>query len=156
MRVGCVVVTYNRKEILVECLEAIINQSYKVDKIIIIDNNSQDGTELYLKEKGLLEIEEITNISSLTKLKKLNISNNPITKINGLKNLHELEEIYVIENKIKNIEVFEEAPKLRKICYIKKNKCIDEEFDRLKGEFAEIGFTSFEMDGMTIIFMKES
>lgn len=52
-----VVVTYNRKKLLTECLEAIFGQSIKVSKIIVIDNNSTDNTYDYLKQKNLLKDE---------------------------------------------------------------------------------------------------
>ena len=38
-RVHAVVVTYNRKELLQECIEAILKQTVDVEKIIIVDNN---------------------------------------------------------------------------------------------------------------------
>ena len=38
MKIDAVVVTYNRKELLLECIEAILNQNYNVDKVFIIDN----------------------------------------------------------------------------------------------------------------------
>jgi GT2 family glycosyltransferase len=44
MKIGCVVVTYNKKDLLQECLNAINNQTFKVDSIFIIDNCSTDGT----------------------------------------------------------------------------------------------------------------
>ncbi len=53
VRVGTIVVTYNRKDLLKECLEAIINQTYKVASIILIDNNSTDGTYEMLCASGL-------------------------------------------------------------------------------------------------------
>lgn len=46
-RVHAVVVTYNRKKLLEECVNAVLKQSYPVDKLIIIDNNSTDGTEAF-------------------------------------------------------------------------------------------------------------
>lgn len=49
-KVIALVVTYNRKDLLKECLEAVLNQTYKVDKIILIDNNSTDGTDLMIQE----------------------------------------------------------------------------------------------------------
>lgn len=52
-----VVVTYNRKKLLVECLNAILEQSIKVSKIIVIDNNSTDNTYDYLKQQNLLKDE---------------------------------------------------------------------------------------------------
>lgn len=53
--VAAVVVTYNRKILLQECLDAILNQSYPVSKIILIDNASTDGTGAFLKENGYLD-----------------------------------------------------------------------------------------------------
>lgn len=56
-QVACVVVTYNRKELLKESIEALKKQSYENLKILIIDNASTDGTEDeikgYLDEKVL-------------------------------------------------------------------------------------------------------
>jgi len=40
MKVVAVVVTYNRKKLLKECLEAILNQTKEVDNIVLIDNDS--------------------------------------------------------------------------------------------------------------------
>ena len=54
-----VVVTYNRKELLLECIEALIKQTYELEKIIIIDNNSTDGTYDSLKDKGYLENDKV-------------------------------------------------------------------------------------------------
>ena len=61
-KVIAVVVTYNRKELVLECIEAILNQSYSVDKIILIDNCSTDGTDRVLKEKGYLDCPRICYI----------------------------------------------------------------------------------------------
>src|SRR5699024_1340224 len=54
MKIGALIVTYNRKELLKECLEALFNQSYKLETIIIVDNNSTDGTEKLFEEKQYL------------------------------------------------------------------------------------------------------
>lgn len=62
MNICCVVVTYNRKELLKECIESLINQTYKIKTIIIIDNNSTDGTEEYLQSSNLLSIDNIKYI----------------------------------------------------------------------------------------------
>lgn len=43
-RVCAVVVTYNRKELLRECLTALRNQTRKPDHILVVDNASIDGT----------------------------------------------------------------------------------------------------------------
>lgn len=54
MNICCVIVTYNRKKLLVESIEAILSQNYRVNDILIIDNNSTDGTKEYLKQKNIL------------------------------------------------------------------------------------------------------
>ena len=53
--VCAVVVTYNRKELLIECLEALLKQTRPVDAIYIIDNASTDGTPELLKEEGFIQ-----------------------------------------------------------------------------------------------------
>lgn len=58
-KVYAVVVTYNRKEMLLQCLDAIMNQTVKVEKLVVVNNNSTDGTEELLKEKGYLDKEII-------------------------------------------------------------------------------------------------
>ncbi len=45
MKVAAVVVTYNRKELLRECLQALLKQTRPLDEIIVIDNASTDGTD---------------------------------------------------------------------------------------------------------------
>ncbi len=44
-KVAAVVVTYNRKELLTECIDALLNQNYDNCEILVIDNASTDGTE---------------------------------------------------------------------------------------------------------------
>lgn len=44
MRVEAVVVTYNRHELLAECLRAILAQTHAVDRLRVIDNASTDDT----------------------------------------------------------------------------------------------------------------
>jgi glycosyltransferase involved in cell wall biosynthesis len=50
MKINCVIVTYNRLSLLKECISALKNQTYKINKIYIINNNSTDGTSDYLQE----------------------------------------------------------------------------------------------------------
>ena len=52
--VCAVVVTYNRKELLIECLEALRKQVRPIQGIYLIDNASTDGTPDLLLEKGYL------------------------------------------------------------------------------------------------------
>ena len=54
LSVCAVVVTYNRKILLARCLQALSNQSRKLDAIFIIDNASTDGTFEYLRQNDLL------------------------------------------------------------------------------------------------------
>lgn len=44
-----VVVTYNRLDLLKNSLNSILNQTYPVEKVIIIDNASNDGSDDFLK-----------------------------------------------------------------------------------------------------------
>ncbi len=53
--VAAVIVTYNRKALLLECLEAVFGQTCPVSKVILIDNASTDGTVDALREKGYLD-----------------------------------------------------------------------------------------------------
>lgn len=48
-KVLAVVVTYNRLELLKECISAIETQDYKSD-ILVVDNHSNDGTDKWLEE----------------------------------------------------------------------------------------------------------
>ena len=49
-KVCAVVVTYNRKKMLKQNINHLLNQTYKLTKIIIIDNNSTDGTFEYIED----------------------------------------------------------------------------------------------------------
>ena len=51
MRIATVVYTYNRKELLVKCLESLLNQIYPIDEIIVVDDASTDGTEQLLEQE---------------------------------------------------------------------------------------------------------
>lgn len=54
-KVTAIVVTYNRKDLLLECLNALLNQTVSLYSVILIDNASTDGTEELLREKGILD-----------------------------------------------------------------------------------------------------
>lgn len=49
-----IVVTFNRKMLLANCLRALIAQSVPLNTIIVVDNASTDGTQSYLEQEGLL------------------------------------------------------------------------------------------------------
>lgn len=54
-KIAANVVTYNRKQLLSECLNALLHQTYPLDAIYIIDNASTDGTPEYLMEQGFID-----------------------------------------------------------------------------------------------------
>ena len=55
MRVAAGVVTYNRAALLTDCVRALLGQTQPVDRVIIIDNASTDGTPEHLRAAGLLD-----------------------------------------------------------------------------------------------------
>jgi rhamnopyranosyl-N-acetylglucosaminyl-diphospho-decaprenol beta-1,3/1,4-galactofuranosyltransferase len=59
MTVCAVVVTYNRKRLLLECLEALRAQTRPVDELILVDNASTDGTAELLEREGWLARPEV-------------------------------------------------------------------------------------------------
>jgi len=54
-KIAAIVVTFNRKKLLLECLEALKNQTHPLDAIFIIDGPSTDGTPEALKEHGYIK-----------------------------------------------------------------------------------------------------
>lgn len=50
-RVCAVIVTYNRKELLRECLRAVLSQTRPPDHVLVVDNASTDGTPEMLREE---------------------------------------------------------------------------------------------------------
>lgn len=52
--VSAVIVTYNRKRLLYENIKMLLCQTYKIDKIYVIDNCSSDGTYEFLRDQGLM------------------------------------------------------------------------------------------------------
>lgn len=54
LSISVILVTHNRKQLLVECLNRLFNQTLPPDQILIIDNASTDGSENYLKTQGFL------------------------------------------------------------------------------------------------------
>jgi GT2 family glycosyltransferase len=55
VRVSAAVVSYNRGALLAECLAALLAQTRPVERIVVLDNASTDGTEALLRECGLLD-----------------------------------------------------------------------------------------------------
>lgn len=53
MRVVAVVVTYNRKDLLLECVAGLASQTHPLERVIVVDNASTDGTAEALEASGL-------------------------------------------------------------------------------------------------------
>jgi len=51
LRITAVVVTFNRKELLKKCLQALLNQTRPLNEIIVIDNASTDGTDQMIRSE---------------------------------------------------------------------------------------------------------
>jgi len=58
-----VVVTYNRKHLLMECLNALCKQTRPIDAIYLIDNFSNDGTPELLLENSYISVLPVENLS---------------------------------------------------------------------------------------------
>lgn len=58
--VCAVIVTFNRKELLTRTLDALYQQTFAVDHIIVIDNASSDGTQAQLDMLGYLAKPNLT------------------------------------------------------------------------------------------------
>ena len=59
MKTAAIILTYNRKEMLKACLDAVISQKVKTD-IIVVDNGSTDGTsELFIGDASLYHADSI-------------------------------------------------------------------------------------------------
>jgi GT2 family glycosyltransferase len=54
-RICAAIVTHNRRELLTECLDAVLGQSRSVERVFVVDNASTDGTPEVLAERGYLE-----------------------------------------------------------------------------------------------------
>lgn len=58
-RLAIVIVTYNRLSLLKGCLASLQKQVFQIDKVFVIDNASNDGTEQFLKSYQGLPLETI-------------------------------------------------------------------------------------------------
>lgn len=52
--VHAVVYTYNRKELAAQCVEALLRQTLRAERIVFVDNGSTDGTRQFLAARRLL------------------------------------------------------------------------------------------------------
>lgn len=55
-KIAAVIVTFNRLQLLKECIASIKNQTRKVDEVIVVNNSSTDGTFEWLSEQKDLTV----------------------------------------------------------------------------------------------------
>lgn len=63
-KIASVVVTYNRLQLLQKVIEALRNQTHKLDAIIVVNNSSTDGTEEWLNQQNDLTVIKQENLGS--------------------------------------------------------------------------------------------
>lgn len=63
-KVTAIIATFNRLEFLKEIIEALQNQTYKIDNIVVTNNSSEDGTEEWLNEQTGLIVQKQENVGS--------------------------------------------------------------------------------------------
>lgn len=61
-RITAVVVTYNRKKLLIRCIEHLRRQTVKLDGIIVVNNGSTDGTDVWLNNQTGLDVIHQVNV----------------------------------------------------------------------------------------------
>ena len=61
-KITAVVVTYNRRELLIRCIEHLRKQTVKLDNIIVINNGSTDGTDVWLDSQIDLDVIHQENV----------------------------------------------------------------------------------------------
>lgn len=70
-RIAAVVVTYNRKRLLGECLDSLLRQGCPLDGLYIIDNHSTDGTYEYLLGREMIAPIERTDEQASETLRRV-------------------------------------------------------------------------------------
>jgi GT2 family glycosyltransferase len=58
-KISALVLTYNRKEVLLQCLDSVLAQVEPADEVIVLDNGSTDDTCEYLQKSGRLKHDSI-------------------------------------------------------------------------------------------------
>lgn len=62
MRITAVVVTYNRRVLLIRCIEHLRKQTVRLDNIIVVNNGSTDGTAEWLDSQTDLQVIHQENV----------------------------------------------------------------------------------------------
>lgn len=69
-KVACIVVTYNRRELLRKCIEAVLHQTFQPSAIYVIDNASTDGTDKLFTSSGTFHSDGGTPAINYIRLKE--------------------------------------------------------------------------------------
>lgn len=69
MKIATIIVTFNRKDLLLRSIDAVLRQTYLPTKVYIIDNCSTDGTSDLLLEKGIINESGVYNDIELEYIK---------------------------------------------------------------------------------------
>ena len=51
IKISVIIPTFNRRSFVKDAIDSVLSQSYVVDEIIVVDNNSTDGTNTLIKKK---------------------------------------------------------------------------------------------------------
>lgn len=63
--ISVIIPTYNRKEMLLQAVQSVENQNYKNIEVIIIDDNSSDDTENFIKNNNKLNVTYRKNANNM-------------------------------------------------------------------------------------------
>ena len=56
------VFTFNRKDLVADCLDALLAQSHPLERVFVVDNGSTDGTPEMLRDRGFLERGDVEHV----------------------------------------------------------------------------------------------
>ena len=62
-KIAVLIVTYNRKQYLMNLLNSLKNQTKKIDSIYLVDNCSTDDTPQFLMDNKIIDDYKISNIT---------------------------------------------------------------------------------------------
>ena len=72
-KIACLIITYNRCELLRRCIKSVYNQSYRDFDLVIVNNGSTDSTnEFLIEEKKKFEIQNKNRKFEIISIKKNN------------------------------------------------------------------------------------
>ncbi len=76
-KIAAVVVTYNRRDQLGQCLDSLLGQSHPLDALYIIDNHSTDGTYDALRQRNLIAPVEPSDADPVEAVRRVRVPGAP-------------------------------------------------------------------------------